>query len=93
MTKTYSVAVVGATGAVGQEMLNTLAKRNFPVGQLRLLASARSVGRKLVFKGNEYPVEELKDNSFEGIEIALFSAGGGEVNSLRLARLRRELLS
>ncbi len=77
MTKTYSVAVVGATGAVGQEMLNTLAKRNFPVGQLRLLASARSVGRKLVFKGNEYPVEELKDNSFEGIEIALFSAGGG----------------
>ncbi len=76
MTKLYSVAVVGATGAVGQEMIQTLEKRNFPVGQLRLLASARSLGKKCVFKGKEYPVEELTENSFEGIEIALFSAGG-----------------
>jgi len=77
MSKLYSVAVVGATGAVGQEMMRTLENRGFPVGELRLLASARSVGRKFVFKGQEYAVQELTENSFEGIEIALFSAGGG----------------
>ena len=76
MAKQYSVAVVGATGAVGQEMLRTLEKRNFPVGQLKLLASARSVGKKFMYKGNEYAVEELTENSFDGVEIALFSAGG-----------------
>ncbi len=77
MSKLYSVAVVGATGAVGQEMMRTLEKRGFPVGELRLLASARSVGKKFSFKGEEYAVQELTENSFEGIEIALFSAGGG----------------
>jgi len=70
------VAVVGATGAVGVEMIKTLEKRNFPVGKLTLLASARSVGRKLKFHGTEYTVVELTQDSFKGIDIALFSAGG-----------------
>jgi len=70
------VAVVGATGAVGVEMIKTLEKRNFPVGKLTLLASARSVGRKLKFHGTDYTVVELTQDSFKGIDIALFSAGG-----------------
>jgi aspartate-semialdehyde dehydrogenase len=70
------VAVVGATGAVGAEMIQTLEKRNFPVGELTLLASARSVGKKLTFRGEPITVKELKEDSFEGIEVALFSAGG-----------------
>ena len=73
--KEVNVAVVGATGAVGNEMIKTLEQRNFPVKNLRLLASKRSVGKKLKFHGEEIPVEELKEDSFEGIEIALFSAG------------------
>jgi aspartate-semialdehyde dehydrogenase len=71
------VAVVGATGAVGIEMLKTLEKRNFPVGKLTLLASARSAGKTLPFKGTEVTVQELTKDSFAGIDIALFSAGGG----------------
>jgi aspartate-semialdehyde dehydrogenase len=71
------VAVVGATGAVGIEMIKTLEKRSFPVGQLTLLASARSVGKKLKFRGQEVTVKELTKDSFAGIDIALFSAGGG----------------
>jgi len=74
--KGYRVAVVGATGAVGQEMIKTLEQRNFPVSEIKLLASARSAGKKLKFKGEEVTVEELKPESFEGIDIALFSAGG-----------------
>ena len=70
------VAVVGATGAVGIEMIKTLEKRNFPVGQLTLLASARSLGKKLKFRGQEIKVRELGKDSFGGVEIALFSAGG-----------------
>jgi aspartate-semialdehyde dehydrogenase len=77
MNRNPHLAVVGATGAVGIEMLKTLEKRNFPVGKLALLASARSVGKKLKFRGTEYVVQELKKNSFAGIDIALFSAGGG----------------
>jgi len=76
MSKKYSVAVVGATGAVGREMMEVLEELNFPVGTLKLLASAKSAGMKLPFKGQEYVVEELTENSFTGIEIALFSAGG-----------------
>lgn len=76
MNRTPHVAVVGATGAVGIEMIKTLEKRNFPVGELTLLASARSVGKKLKFKGVEHTVEELTKDSFDGIDIALFSAGG-----------------
>jgi aspartate-semialdehyde dehydrogenase len=70
------VAIVGATGAVGIEMIKTLEKRNFPVGKLTLLASARSVGKKLPFRGQDVTVTELTKNSFAGIDIALFSAGG-----------------
>ena len=68
--------MVGATGAVGIEMIKTLEKRNFPVGKLTLLASARSVGKKLKFRGTDYTVTELTKDSFKGIDIALFSAGG-----------------
>jgi len=71
-----NVAVAGATGAVGTEMLKVLEKRNFPIKNLKLLASKRSVGKKLPFKGEYIPVEELTDNSFSNIDIALFSAGG-----------------
>ncbi len=76
MNKNPHVAVVGATGAVGIEMIKTLEKRNFPVGKLTLLASARSVGKKLKFKGQDITVTELTKDSFAGIDIALFSAGG-----------------
>src|SRR5437868_7166617 len=70
------VAVVGATGAVGIEMIKTLEKRNFPVSQLTLLASARSAGKKLKFRGQDITIKELTKDSFAGIDIALFSAGG-----------------
>jgi aspartate-semialdehyde dehydrogenase len=70
------VAVVGATGAVGLEMIKTLEKRNFPVGQLTLLASARSAGKTLSFRGQSLIVRQLTADSFSGIDIALFSAGG-----------------
>ncbi len=71
------MAVVGATGAVGVEMIKTLEKRNFPVGKLTLLASARSVGKKLKFRGQDVAIQELTADSFAGVDIALFSAGGG----------------
>ena len=71
----YEVAVVGATGAVGRRMIATLEERNFPVGRLALLASARSVGRSLQFKGESVPVRELSRESFKGVDIALSSAG------------------
>lgn len=71
-----NVAVVGATGAVGEEFLRVLAERNFPIKELRLLASARSAGKKVTFKGQEYTIQELTADSFAGIQIALFSAGG-----------------
>jgi aspartate-semialdehyde dehydrogenase len=77
MNRNPHVAVVGATGAVGIEMIKTLEKRNFPVGKLTLLASARSVGKKLAFKGQEITVKELTKDAFSGVDIALFSAGGG----------------
>ena len=72
----YNVAVVGATGAVGREMVSILAERAFPVDRIRLLASARVLGRKLTFGGKEVDVEVLGEDSFHGIDIALFSAGG-----------------
>ncbi len=76
MNRNPHVAVVGATGAVGIEMIKTLEKRNFPVSTLTLLASARSKGKKLTFKKGEITVKELTKDSFKGIDIALFSAGG-----------------
>src|SRR5271165_499700 len=77
MNRNPHVAIVGATGAVGIEMIQTLEKRNFPVGKLTLLASARSAGKKLKFKGQDITVTELTKDSFAGVDIALFSAGGG----------------
>ena len=76
MGRAKCVAVVGVTGAVGLEMLETLEKRNFPVSSIKLLASARSAGRKMKFKGEEITVEELTEDSFKGVDYALFSAGG-----------------
>jgi len=70
------VAVVGATGVVGVEFLQCLEERNFPMSELRLLASARSKGKKMKFKGTTLTVDELTKDSFKGIDIALFSAGG-----------------
>ncbi|HEY2273973.1 MAG TPA: aspartate-semialdehyde dehydrogenase [Steroidobacteraceae bacterium] len=69
------VAIVGATGAVGVEMLGCLERRRFPLGELRLLASARSAGRTLEFRGKSLVVRELTEASFEGVDLALFSAG------------------
>ncbi len=72
------VAVVGATGAVGVELIQCLEQRNFPLSQLRLFASARSAGKTLPFRGKPVKVEELTEDSFGGIDIALFSAGGSQ---------------
>lgn len=72
-----TVAVAGATGLVGAEMLETLKRRNFPIKSLKLLASERSKGRRVSFNGEDLPVEVLDENSFKGVDIALFSAGGG----------------
>ncbi len=73
--KRFNVAVAGATGAVGEVFLQILAERKFPIKNLRLLASERSVGKKLKFAGQEFPVELLSKDAFKGIDIALFSAG------------------
>jgi aspartate-semialdehyde dehydrogenase len=70
------VAIMGATGAVGQELLVLLKERNFPVSELRLLASARSAGKTMQFDGADVKVQELKHDSFEGIDLVLASAGG-----------------
>lgn len=71
-----SIAVVGVTGAVGQEFLSVLSDRNFPYRSLKLLASKRSAGKSIKFEDRDYTVEELTEDSFDGIDIALFSAGG-----------------
>ncbi len=76
MSEAKNIAIVGATGAVGEEMRLCLEERNFPVKKLTLLASARSVGKTFSFRGQEIAVEELTHESFSGIDIALFSAGG-----------------
>ncbi|AEI44282.1 aspartate-semialdehyde dehydrogenase [Paenibacillus mucilaginosus] len=74
--KLFDVAVVGATGAVGQQIIRLLSERDFPIRELKLLSSARSAGRKIEFKGREITIEEARPESFEGVDIALFSAGG-----------------
>ncbi len=76
MSRSYHVAIVGATGAVGLEMLRVLERRNFPVASLRALASSRSLGKKVSYRDEEIPVTELRRDSFQGIDLALFSAGG-----------------
>jgi len=76
MSEQYRVAIVGATGAVGVEFLDCLEKRNFPISGLHLLASARSAGKTMPFRGREIVVEELTEKSFDNIDVAFFSAGG-----------------
>ena len=75
--KKIDIAVAGATGAVGNQMIRCLEEMNFPARSVKLLASSRSVGRRLKFKGDLIDVEEMKEDSFKGVDIALFSAGGG----------------
>lgn len=77
MTKKYHVAIVGATGAVGLELLRVMERRNFPVADLRLLASPRSAGRMLDFRNEAVAVAALDEDSFVGIDLAFFSAGAG----------------
>ena len=81
--KQYHVALAGATGAVGAEFLKLLEERDFPLASLTLLASARSVGKTITFKGEELPVTELTEDSFKGCDIAFFSAGGGRSKQVR----------
>ncbi|MBP2650278.1 MAG: asd [Firmicutes bacterium] len=73
--KKYNVAILGATGAVGQEFLNLIAERNFPFNELKLLASKRSAGKKIDFLGKTYTVEEATEDSFKDVQIALFAGG------------------
>src|SRR6185312_14800016 len=75
--KNKTVAIVGATGAVGREFVGCIEQRGAPLKALKLLASARSAGSKQSFRGQELTIEELKDDSFNGVDIALFSAGSG----------------
>jgi aspartate-semialdehyde dehydrogenase len=74
--KSYHIAIVGATGAVGQELLRVLERRNFPVANLRPISSARSVGKSVRFRDESVPVQQLDEDSFEKIDVAFFSAGG-----------------
>jgi aspartate-semialdehyde dehydrogenase len=76
MTKSYHIAIVGATGAVGAELLRVLERRNFPVASLRAISSARSIGKSVRFHDEVIPVQELAEHSFDKIDIAFFSAGG-----------------
>lgn len=76
MTKELTVAIVGATGAVGTKMKEQLIKRNFPIKHIKFLASARSAGKEIEFNGNTYMIEEATPEAFEGVDVALFSAGG-----------------
>lgn len=88
MSKKYNVGIAGATGAVGIEMIKTLEKRNFPVGKLRLFASERSAGKKLKFKGEDITIELLTEDVFEGIDIALFSAGASRSKEFAAAAVK-----
>jgi len=76
MSRLFNVAIAGVTGAVGVEMLRLLEERNFPVENLKLLASSRSAGKRMTFRGKELTVEELTHDSFAGVDLAFFSAGG-----------------
>jgi len=84
----FNVAVVGATGAVGQAIISILESRDFPVDELRPLASKNSVGKKILFKGNEIQVQEANEHAFKDIDIALFSAGGSVSEELAPAAVR-----
>jgi aspartate-semialdehyde dehydrogenase len=80
MPNKYHVAIVGATGAVGKQLLRVIERRDFPVKDLRLFASPRSTGKQMGFRGQQLAVETLRTNSFDGIDLAFFSAGAGTAN-------------
>jgi aspartate-semialdehyde dehydrogenase len=82
LSESYRVAILGATGAVGTELIELLASRNFPLASLKLLASPKSAGTKLKFRGEEIAIEAVDDRSFEGIDIVLASAGGSTSKAL-----------
>ena len=84
-----NIAIAGVTGAVGQEFLNILAERQFPFASIKMLASSRSAGKKIPFMGKEYTVEELTADSFDGVDIALFSAGGARSKEFAPAAVGR----
>ena len=77
MSRKYNVAILGATGAVGTELLALLEERNFPLGNLKLLASERSAGKSIAFAGKDLIIEAVTESSFDGVDIVLASAGGG----------------
>jgi aspartate-semialdehyde dehydrogenase len=85
----FHVAVVGATGAVGAQMLKTLAERNFPISKLTLLSSKRSAGKIITFKEEDYVIQEATPESFEGVQLALFSAGGSVSKALAPEAVKR----
>lgn len=82
MTKKLNLALVGATGAVGSKMMEKLVERNFPIESIKFLASARSAGKPIEFNGQTYTIEEATPESFEGVDVALFSAGGSVSEAL-----------
>lgn len=88
MKKEYHIAIAGATGAVGAELLRVLERRNFPVATIRALASGKSAGKNVSFRNQPVPVEELNENSFDQIDIAFFSAGGER--SLKFVPIARD---
>ena len=88
MTNHPVVAIVSVTGAVGAEFIATIDRRGFRVGRLKALASARSTGKTVGFRGQTIIVEELTENSFDGVDIALFSAGGGIARKFAPAAVR-----
>jgi aspartate-semialdehyde dehydrogenase len=88
----YRIGIVGVTGAVGQELLSLMAKRNFPVSELRPLASARSAGSKINYGGKDWTVQEAKPEAFEGLDFAIFSAGGSVSLALAPEAVKRGVI-
>ncbi len=90
MNKQYNVAVVGATGAVGQKIVQFLEEKPFEVNNIKLLSSKRSAGKKMLFNGEEVTVEEATPESFQGVDIAFFSAGGAVSKKLAKEAVKEE---
>ena len=88
----YRIGIVGVTGAVGQELLALMAKRNFPVAEIRPLASARSAGSKITYGGKEWTVQEAKPEAFEGLDVVIFSAGGSVSLALAHEAVKRGVI-
>src|SRR5690606_827018 len=89
---TFHVAVVGATGAVGEQIVQLLEERRFPLGKLTLLASSRSAGRTVTFNGQTITVQETTPDAFDGVDIAFFSAGGSVSKQFAKEAVRRGAL-